>query len=253
MEGLLTEAEANAIIDLARNSGVDSWRVAASVALREGETGRAADAAGSCVGSTGGQVVRSIRGRHNSWCAVGEDHELLRRAVRRVTLLCGLSPAHAEHCQVVHYAPGQSYQEHCDYFPLGHNVGPSGNRLVSVFVYLSGCRKGGETQFHLLDLAVSPVCGNALVWLNIYKRNQLDGRTLHSGCPVLEGEKWGMNIWLRQRPHGGDRPTSCALSGGEVASTGKVGGASFSAPRQTAVSRAYPNRLQTAPTKERSV
>ena len=78
-------------------------------------------------------------------------------------------------------------------FPPDHDVGPSGNRLVSVFVYLSGCPKGGETQFHMLDLAVSPVCGNALIWLNIDKRNQLDGRTLHSGCPVLEGEKWGMN------------------------------------------------------------
>ena len=153
-------------------------------------------------------------------------------------------------------APLRTDQEHCDYFPLGYDVGPSGNRLVSVFVYLSGCPKGGETQFHMLDLAVSPVCGNALIWLNIDKRNQLDGRTLHSGCPVLEGEKWGMNIWLRQRPHGGEVACSAANGDSGVAPRGKAGGgagACLSAPRQTAVSRAYASRLHAAPVKERSV
>eukprot|EP00965_Chrysotila_dentata_P195746 6177164-Pleurochrysis_carterae.AAC.2 len=36
--------------------------------------------------------------------------------------------------------------------------------------------------------------------MNIDKAGLLDGRTVHCGRPVLRGEKWGMNIWLRQRP-----------------------------------------------------
>jgi hypothetical protein len=26
----------------------------------------------------------------------------------------------------------------------------------------------------------------------------VDSRVLHAGLPVLEGEKWGMNVWIRQ-------------------------------------------------------
>lgn len=27
---------------------------------------------------------------------------------------------------------------------------------------------------------------------------EVDDRVLHAGLPVIEGEKWGMNIWIRQ-------------------------------------------------------
>ena len=75
---------------------------------------------------------------------------------------------------------------------------------TQVFVYLNDLADadGGRTHFPLLDLAVAPVCGSALVWSNIDKRGALDGRTRHAGQPVARQGvvKWGMNIWLRQRP-----------------------------------------------------
>ena len=110
VEGLLSTAEASGIIELARLGGADSWRVAASVAREAEANGTVA----SIPGATEGQVLqeRPTKGRHNAWCAVGEDHPLLRMAVRRVTWLCGLTPSHAEHCQVDHYAPGQEYSHH---------------------------------------------------------------------------------------------------------------------------------------------
>lgn len=42
--------------------------------------------------------------------------------------------------------------------------------------------------------------GDALYWLNIDRSGRLDSRTLHAGRPVIAGEKWGCNVWLRQRP-----------------------------------------------------
>jgi len=83
---------------------------------------------------------------------------------------------------------------------LAFNVGAAGNRLVSVLVYLSCAAEGGETQFTSLGLSVTPTPGTALLWHNFDRKGVLDRRTLHCGRPVLAGEKWGMNIWFRQRP-----------------------------------------------------
>ena len=83
---------------------------------------------------------------------------------------------------------------------LAFNIGAAGNRLVSVLVYLSCACEGGETQFTSLGLSVTPTPGTALLWHNFDRKGVLDRRTLHCGRPVLAGEKWGMNIWFRQRP-----------------------------------------------------
>ena len=32
------------------------------------------------------------------------------------------------------------------------------------------------------------------------RHGNLDDRTLHAGEPVAKGEKWGLNVWLRERP-----------------------------------------------------
>ena len=62
------------------------------------------------------------------------------------------------------------------------------------------------------DAHVTPVAGNAVVWYNIDRHGTLDERTLHAGEPVGAGEKWGMNIWLRERPrHVRTRPCQASL------------------------------------------
>jgi prolyl 4-hydroxylase len=76
----------------------------------------------------------------------------------------------------------------------------AGNRVVSVLVYLGCAAEGGETQFTSLGLRVTPTPCAALLWHNFDRKGVLDRRTLHCGRPVLAGEKWGMNIWFRQRP-----------------------------------------------------
>ena len=132
----------------------------------------------------------------------------------------------------MHYSPGQEYQHHCDYYPLGQDVGPAGNRVAACFVYLSDAVSGGETHFPLAELRVSPAAGSALVWAQVDKHCMLDGRTLHAGCPVHAGEKWGMNIWLRQRPH---RPPGDPV---HIDAVVKEQGGQPTAPPQTAVPRA---------------
>ena len=74
-----------------------------------------------------------------------------------------------------------------------------GNRLVSVFVYLQLPEAGGRTAFPQLQQSFQPRAGGALVWYTLDRHGTPDERTLHAGEPVARGEKWGMNIWLRER------------------------------------------------------
>jgi len=150
-----------------------------------------------------GGVQVAERTSHNG--LLPKSDPVVREVVQRAAFLTGLMPSHAEAVQVVRYRPGEEYREHCDWFdPKGPQYAAKaalgGQRLVSVFCYLQGCFRGGETAFPRLGVRFLPRCGGAVVWYNLDEAGREDPRTLHSGCPVIEGEKWGMNIWLRARP-----------------------------------------------------
>ena len=153
-------------------------------------------------GDTG--VRSDARTSESCRVSAGED-KVVMRAVQRACYLSGLTPAHSEAVQVVHYLPGQQYRPHHDYFnpedPRFHEkTEERGNRLISFFVYLSGCDAGGRTYFPTLRVGFAPEAGCAVMWYNMDRHGNLDERTLHAGEPVDSGEKWGMNIWLRERP-----------------------------------------------------
>lgn len=131
----------------------------------------------------------------------------LKKTTGLVTGLNTLEEEASEALQVVHYAVGGHYEPHVDYFGA-HSVEDSrGDRVATVLFYLSENMLGGGTVFPLLNLAVKPVQGSALIWYNT-QRNALEGEmlTLHAGCPVIFGRKWIANLWLRQRPQIFHRP-----------------------------------------------
>jgi len=139
-------------------------------------------------------------------CKVGSLSDVVvQRAVQRAAYLTGLTPQHAEAVQMVHYTPGQEYRPHFDWFSpsdlrFKDKTRESGNRLVSFFIYLSACDAGGHTGFPRLGQSFPPEAGSGLVWYNLDRNGVPDERTLHAGCPVEKGDKWGLNIWLRERP-----------------------------------------------------
>ncbi|CAG7644046.1 unnamed protein product, partial [Allacma fusca] len=42
-----------------------------------------------------------------------------------------------------------------------------------------------------------PVKGSAVVWHNVLSDGSPDLRTYHGACPVVLGEKWVANKWIR--------------------------------------------------------
>ena len=156
--------------------------------------------------------------RTSSSCAIGGGaaregggdgdaiDSVVERVVERAAYLSGLSARHAEDLQVVHYSVGQQYREHSDFFSPTQDAtytqrcSVGGNRLVTIFCCLHPAASGGATAFSHLGLSFTLKLGEALLWMNIDRHGALDGRTLHAGMPPTSGEKYGLNVWLRQRP-----------------------------------------------------
>jgi prolyl 4-hydroxylase len=71
--------------------------------------------------------------------------------------------------------------------------------MSTLIVYLNDVPQGGATAFPEIGLSVTPRRGNAVYFEYSNSRQQLDGKSLHAGAPVIEGEKWAMTKWMRTR------------------------------------------------------
>ena len=70
--------------------------------------------------------------------------------VQRLCALSGVQPSHAESVQIVHYTAGQRYNGHFDAYDKTTTKGQrltkdSGNRMLTMLVYLSTATEGGHT------------------------------------------------------------------------------------------------------------
>lgn len=118
-----------------------------------------------------------------------------------------------ETSQVLHYAPGQEFRAHHDYFDL-ENPGhfeqlKSGQRIATFLIYLNDGYSGGETAFPSAQLTFRGLVGDALFIANVGRNGQPDPMTLHAGTPPASGEKWIFSQWIRDKALGG-RPAADA-------------------------------------------
>ncbi len=112
---------------------------------------------------------------------------------------------HFENYQVIHYNPGEEYKYHFDAYnrkeleKYNYFCNERGNRLKTVLVYLNTVEEGGETEFKKLGKKVEAVKGRMVVFNNVKKNGDIYERSLHAGLPVIKGEKWAFNLWLREK------------------------------------------------------
>jgi hypothetical protein len=122
----------------------------------------------------------------------------------RMTTLVGAPLSHAEHLVLLRYIPGEEYKPHRDYLPpsapgVSANPDQPGQRVHTVFCYLTDVESGGETDFPLLDVRVQPKQGRVVHFHNLHANGMPDDRTLHAGMPVIAGTKWLATLWTRER------------------------------------------------------
>ena len=115
----------------------------------------------------------------------------------------GVGLGEKEVIQAQHYAVGQQFKAHTDYFEPGSEgyktySKDGGQRTWTFMVYLNEGCEGGETEFPLLNQKFKPKTGMALVWNNLLIDGSPNPATLHQAHPVKSGEKVVITKWFRE-------------------------------------------------------
>lgn len=184
LQGLLTDAECDALVALSRD------RMQRSSVVNP---------------ATGDENVIDARTSTGAMFQVGENG-LLEQLEARIAAVTGVPADHGEGFQILNYKPGAEYQPHFDFFNPknpgeARQMAVGGQRIATLVIYLNSTPAGGATGFPRIGLNVAPVKGNAVFFSYQLPDGTLDDRTLHGGMPVVTGEKWIATKWLRERPY----------------------------------------------------
>ncbi len=109
----------------------------------------------------------------------------------------------AETLQLVHYDVDQEYTSHHDFGYSHIEDDVQSARFATILFYLNENMVGGETSFPrwvngrtFHELEVQPELGKAILFYDQLPDGNLDDFSQHAAKPIIEGEKWLINLWI---------------------------------------------------------
>jgi prolyl 4-hydroxylase len=151
-----------------------------------------------------GQKVRDRQRTSTTAVLTKSEDEVVKRIEEKVCALVGCQISHIEPLQIVHYAPGQKYSAHHDYFSEKELPYQTGQRRHTFLIYLNDVpsQNGGATIFPALNIHIQPTLGTALYFQDSDVQGRVEPKTLHGGAEITSksAEKWACNIWIRDKP-----------------------------------------------------
>ena len=153
--------------------------------------------------STGAEAS-SIRTNTEFHIGTFESDLIVMLLQQRIAALTGVPLPGMEACTILHYAPGEEFKRHYDWFDIStaenaRIVAAEGQRVMTFLIYLNDGYNGGETEFPHLGQRFRGRKGDALMFWNINPDFSPDTQTLHAGLPPITGEKWLFSQWIRAR------------------------------------------------------
>lgn len=152
----------------------------------------------------GGLKEDPMRTNTSAAYSVIDTDVIMQLARARIARAAGVALDTLEPVEVLHYAGGEAYRPHIDFFhpSLPHYADEMrlrGQRVKTCLVYLNAGYEGGETDFPKLGLRFRGEAGEALVFDSVGTDGAGDMNTLHAGLPPVRGEKWLLSQWIRER------------------------------------------------------
>jgi prolyl 4-hydroxylase len=163
---------------------------------------------------TGLNQIIDARSSYGTYFSVAET-DFIARLDRRIAEAMHWPIENGEGIQILHYPVGGEYKAHFDYFPESDpgsavHLAKGGQRVSTLVMYLNDVEEGGGTAFPSIHLTVMPKKGSAAYFEYCNNKGQVDPRSLHSGMPIVRGEKWIATKWMRQGVYGGPWPSDAA-------------------------------------------
>lgn len=151
---------------------------------------------------TGEARVETVR--TNSQCYFPRDAgDLVLCLLRaRISRIAELPVDWMEVPMVLHYAPGEEFLPHFDFFDaeqpgMARVIAGRGQRVLTFLLALNESYEGGETAFPELGSRWKGRTGSGLFFWNVEPDGTPDRRTSHAGLPPAGGEKWMLSQWVR--------------------------------------------------------
>ena len=139
----------------------------------------------------------------NTFLDYDDGNEAVDNVFKIITNIIQVPLENCECMQLVHYKPGQFYKPHWDYFFTDTDIHieetkRGGQRTWTAFLYLNDVKEGGETYFPNIDTQVKPLTGRVVFWMNTLNGKYIED-SFHEAKPPIDCEKWGANIWVREK------------------------------------------------------
>ncbi len=141
--------------------------------------------------------------RTSSTCDLSKvDSAVAQQIDSTIAALFGPRFGAGEPIQAQHYAVGQQFKSHTDYFEPGTQeyqrfARVLGQRTWTCMIYLNTVEAGGATEFERLHQSFVPQRGRAVMWNNLQPDGQVNPATLHRAHPVTKGQKYVITKWFR--------------------------------------------------------
>lgn len=131
-----------------------------------------------------------------------DEHHVVSSISDRVAKLTGTNKTNQESLQLVNYSQNGFFKPHYDSCNGSKEFcqrmnSPLGPRYITVLIYLNDSYAGGATVFPKIGKTVNPEKGKAVLFYNVTPSGVVIDESLHGGNPVLSGEKWVANKWVR--------------------------------------------------------
>lgn len=91
---------------------------------------------------------------------------------------------------VRYYSTNEQHINHYDYVLSSNILKVSGQRTLTVVVFLNDPQDGGDLYFPSPQLKINAQKGDMVLYFNTLDNGQIDTSSLHGYSPVVSGERW---------------------------------------------------------------